>query len=216
MTTAMKSQLDTPPTAKRARWWWFLALFVPPALWAADAWKYDFVPKRWRTVIPGQVYRSGQLSPRLIGPMLEQHKIRVVVDLTGELEQDREQQAEDDACRRLGIIHERFPLGGDGTGDIRRYAGAIKAIDRAVHRGEPVLVHCSAGSQRTGGVIAAYRLLVRRDPVQDVRAELEAAGWTEDNNPLLLPYVNEHLAELAELLASEGVIDAVPHPLPKL
>jgi len=174
------------------------------------------VPKRWAAVERGSIYRSGQLSPALIKKTLKRHKIDVIVDLTGDAPQDREQQAEMKAARDLGIRLTRFPLSGDGTGDLGSYAGAIAEIVRTRRQGDRVLVHCQAGVQRTGGVIACYRLLVERRSASSVIEELRENRWDPTDNPVLVPYINEHLGELAAILRDAGIIDEIPAPLPIL
>jgi len=42
--------------------------------------KYRFTAKRWGVVVPGKIYRSGQISARLIRPMLEDNRIARVVE----------------------------------------------------------------------------------------------------------------------------------------
>jgi protein tyrosine/serine phosphatase len=174
------------------------------------------VPKRWATVERGYIYRSGQLSLSLVRKTLKRHKIDVIVDLTREEPEDEEQQAQTKAAEQLGIRLTRFPLSGDGTGDLGSYAGAIAEIVRARRQGEPVLVHFRAGVQRTGGVIACYRLLVERRPASFVIEELRENRWDPTDNPDLLLYLNEHLGELAAILRDAGVIDEIPSPLPML
>lgn len=174
------------------------------------------VPKRWAAVEKGCIYRSGQLSPSVVKKTLKRHKIATIVDLTQEEPSDGEQQTERKAAEQLGIRRTRFPLGGDGTGDLRNYAGAIEEIVRARRRNEPVLVHCRAGVQRTGGVIACYRLLVERRSPSFVIEELRENRWDPTDNPDLLTYINEHLGELAAILRDAGVIDEIPSPLPVL
>jgi hypothetical protein len=46
-------------------------------------------------------------------------------------------------------------------------------------------------------------------------AELKKNRWTEARNPKMLPYLNEHVGELAQLLVDAGVIAKVPDPLPR-
>ena len=74
----------------------------------------------------------------------------------------------------------------------------------------------AAGAQRTGGVIACYRLLVEKKDISFVLEEMMRYGWSPKRNVLLLPYLNSHMAELAALLQKMGVIDHVPVPLPRL
>ncbi len=103
------------------------------------------------------------MSRHVVERQLREHGIRVVVDLMGDDPENAEQPFERAALERLGIELHKCPLVGDGTGDWREYVAAVTAIVRAKEAGRPVLVHCYAGSQRTGGTFALYRLLVRRE-----------------------------------------------------
>ncbi|HUT30108.1 MAG TPA: dual specificity protein phosphatase family protein [Sedimentisphaerales bacterium] len=174
------------------------------------------IPKKWGVIEEGKIYRSGQLSATLVKRVLRKHNIGVIVDLGAESQNNKDQAAEIKAAAELGIRIERFPLSGNGTGDIERYAQAIAALVEARRVGKPVLVHCAAGAQRTGGVTACYRLLVERRDAEFAYRELRRYGWRPKKNAALLRYVNENMAQLASLLKEMGVIEEIPDPLPQL
>ncbi len=174
------------------------------------------IPKRWGVVEEGLVCRSGQLSASLVKRVLKEHGIKVIVNLTSEVPGDKDQEAEQKAAEELGIEVKRFPLSGDGTGDIARYAGAVAAVVEARRMGKPVLVHCAAGAQRTGGTIAFYRLLVEKKSPSFVVKEMARYGWDPKDDTILLDYINEHMSEMAAMLEAQGVIDDIPEPLPVL
>lgn len=176
----------------------------------------QFVPKRWGVVEPGKIYRSGQISARLIKPLLEEHHIQRVVDLTLDIPGDRYHEAELAAIAELGIERELFPLLADGTGDVKTYAAAVAAVAAAERAGTPVLVHCVAGTQRTGGVVATYRLLVQKKDPAEVFAEMRTYKYDPHYSPKLLSYLNAHLGELADELVRLGTIERMPEPLPVL
>lgn len=174
------------------------------------------IPKRWGCVEQGEIYRSGQLSSALIEKTLKKNGIKVIISLTGEKPTDPDHIAEKQAAEKLGIELLRFGLGGDGTGDIENYAQAIAAIVKAKQEHKPVQVHCAAGTQRTGGVIGCYRLLVLGHNQEDVLKEMRAYDWDPTDNPKLVPYINENMHTLATRLVELGVIESVPDPLPLL
>jgi protein tyrosine/serine phosphatase len=174
----------------------------------------DAMPKRWGVVEPGLIYRSGQSSAGLIRKILQEHNIAVIVDLAGDDSANKDQQAEKQAAAELGIKILRYRLQGNGTGDIENYARAIAAIVDARNNGKPVLVHCGAGAQRTGGVIACYRVLVEKKPPSFAYAEMMRYDWNPRKDKVLLTYINGHMAELASLLKQMRVIDQIPDPLP--
>ncbi len=197
------------------------ALAVTAAIIGGGIWlwevvlEYKFIPKRFGVVEAGAIYRSGQLSPEMIGKTLRKHAIEVVVSLRPDEPGNAEHEAERRAVENLGLEWKMFPLDGDGTGDITSYADAIEAITDAKAGGRPVLVHCAAGAYRTGGVIAAYRMLVTGHAPGETWVEMTRFRWNEDN-PILPEYLNGHMRELATLLVARGVIDEVPDPLPVL
>ncbi len=175
-----------------------------------------FIPKRWGVVEEGKIYRSGQLSRHLVKETLAQHHIQRVVDLTFNNPEDANHTAEQAAIAELGIERKLCPLDSDGTGDVHVYAQAVAAVAEAERQGKPVLVHCYAGSQRTGGVVALYRLLVEGRPPAEVLQEMRQYKYDPQRSPKLLNYVNEHIGEIAADLVRSGTISAVPDPLPKL
>jgi hypothetical protein len=86
-----------------------------------------------------------------------------------------------------------------------------------MRRGKPTLVHCAAGIQRTGGVLAVYQMLVRRESPDKISANLTERGfWKHPVNDKLVVFLDDHMQQVAELLASEGTIDQTPQPLPAI
>jgi len=186
------------------------------AVWIWDANKYRIFPKRFGVVRQGSIYRSGQIHADLVEKTLRKHDIEVVVSLVGQDPNDINQQAEYAAVEKLNIELKCFPLLGDGTGDLENYVKAIEAMVAAERTGKPVLVHCAAGAQRTGGAIAFYRLLVEgRDP-DAVYRELRHYDWRDKPGHPLLPYLNENMGLMAERLLEQGIIKEIPDPLPQL
>jgi protein tyrosine/serine phosphatase len=173
------------------------------------------IPRRWAAVEERSIYRSGQLSAALVKRTLRSHGIKVIVALNNETPTDKNQQAERKAADELGIELLRFPLSGNGTGEVHLYADAIAAIAQARRQGKPVLVHCSAGVMRAGGVIACYQLLVEGKSPSEALKELMQHGW-KLHDRTLLAYINENLAEIATTLRDKGIIETVPDPLPRL
>jgi hypothetical protein len=174
------------------------------------------IPKRFGEVVPNKVFRSGQISRHLIADVVDRHQIGTIIDLNGLDPSDADQRAEVEVSEARGVHLLRFPLRGDATGPIDRYAGAVQAIASSEQQERAVLVHCSAGSQRTGACVSFYRLLVRHDPPEDVYRELVAYGWNPRTNQVLLNYVNGHMHELAQMLVERHVLDHEPTPLPTL
>jgi protein tyrosine/serine phosphatase len=168
------------------------------------------IPKRWAVVKKHRIYRSGRIAARLMRRTLAGHKIKVIVDLTGDNPKNPSQTAEKSAASQLGIELHRFTLRGNGTGDVNLYAEAVAAVIQAEKQGQPVLIHFAAGVQRTGGVIAFYRLLVDKTPPEVVRAELIKNGFNPKRNHMLLPYINKNLSRIAMILHEKSLIEKIP------
>jgi len=213
----LRQRLKLMFTWGKPRLVWPAILLLVGTIWLwEDVVEDRVIPKRFGVVKEGQIYRSGQLSSSLVKRILLKYKIGVIVSLSGDSSGDVDKDAERQAAAELGIERLIFPLSGNGTGDINNYAKAVAAICEAQKKQKPVLVHCAAGAQRTGGVIAAYRLLVEKENAPFVLAEMMRYGWNPKRNVYLLPYLNSHMEELAMLLQQMGVIDHVPPSLPQI
>jgi len=173
------------------------------------------IPRNFGVVEDGLIYRSGRISARLIKNTLIEYNIRVIIDLTDDKLNDADQDAEKKAANDLNIERILIPLRGNGTGDVNSYAYAIETIVEAKKKNEPVLVHCAGGTQRTGGVIAAYRLLVEQKDPSFVLKELKQYGWYTRDKDLVI-YLNENMAKLAGLLEQKHIIERVPAIIPQL
>jgi protein tyrosine phosphatase (PTP) superfamily phosphohydrolase (DUF442 family) len=174
------------------------------------------IPKRFGVVVPGEVYRSGQISRHLIAGVIDRYHLGTIIDLNGVDVNDPDQQAEIAVARSKGLQHFNFPLKGNATGKIERYADAVATLARAEQSRIPVLVHCYAGTQRTGACVSFYRLLVRGDQPSAVYDELLRYGWDPATDQILVDYVNSHMRELAELLVQRHVLEHVPAEIPSL
>jgi tyrosine-protein phosphatase SIW14 len=131
-------------------------------------WAYAefFAWKKFDVVADGTLYRSGLLSPDQLAEAIDRYRIRTVFSFTFG---DRREQEK--VCTAKGIKRYFAYLPGDGVGPDDPYLRFIEiASDPANH---PILVHCSAGVQRTGGAVALYRTVMgnrgRPDQVDQLR-----------------------------------------------
>ena len=173
-----------------------------------------FVAKNFDVVEPG-IYRAGLIDAGLLESVVKEHGVRRIVTLLPERRNDPRQQEEARIANVQGIRIERFPLHGNGTGDPMMYVRAVQAIVEAHRADEPVLVHCAAGAQRTGGVIALYRVVQGKSGAEIVD-EMKRHGLDPRKNAALLPYLNSNMAFFVEELHARGVLERVPASVPQL
>ncbi len=193
------------------------AIVIGLAIWAWFGIIRDqVIPKKFGVVVPGHIYRSGQISAPLIKKTLTKYNIRVIIDLTSDDPKDHDKQAEKQAATELNIKVLRFPMSGNGTGDVNDYASAVAAIANSEKQNQPVLVHCAAGAMRTGGVIATYRLLVQKIDPNIVEDEMEKYGCAIDDKPVLRSFLNDNMAGLTKQLKQAGVINEIPAAIPQI
>jgi protein tyrosine phosphatase (PTP) superfamily phosphohydrolase (DUF442 family) len=211
---------DLKPPKSTARRWVGLGLMIALVAGGILMWTHvvrDYlVVKKWGVVVPGVAYRSGQISQHLIHRTLKDHAIHHVICMTSPDCRDDDQQAELQAVRELQADHIFLPLNGRGVGNVDHFTDAVTLYSKAIQRGEPVLVHCHAGAQRTGGIVAAYRLLIEKRSPEFVIQELQSYGWNRRRDQILLDFVNENLGHAAQALVAAGCLERVPDDLPVL
>lgn len=182
------------------------------------AWLYvgkeRFRPRRFSRVAEG-FYRCGRLHPLLAEPLLRRHRIDLVIDLaSGDPPDSAGELAERAAALRLGIERQGFRLYGDGTAKPGVYVAVLQAIARARRARQRVLLHCNAGRERTGAIVAFYRMLFEGWEGERAFEEYLRLRRKHEPRPELVRAVNAHLPELARALVASGDLAAIPDPLP--
>lgn len=175
--------------AAHLRWAIAIGVAVLAIVVYVNAIRPNLVPKNFGTVDDGRVYRSGQLTPAAMRAVHDKYHIKTVVDLGSYPEGSRGDERNQQVAAALGMTRYRMRLEGDSTGNPNYYVQALKImLDPAK---QPVLVHCGAGSERTGYAAMVYDLYVRGTPIDE---GLKNARKFRHN-----PRRNPHLEETAHV-----------------
>lgn len=188
--------------------------------WAAGV-RPNLDPKNFGAVDEGRVYRSGQLTPAAMRRVVEKHRIKTVIDLGSYWAADRltDPQGEERnrrAAAAMGVRRYVMPLYGDGTGNVNWYVHALRVMNDPSR--QPVLVHCGAGSERTGLAAILYERL-RRGTGNDAAAIEEAKKFGHDprKNPDVAQILEQWGPEIVRCAREGGQVTGfapIPEPRP--
>lgn len=128
-------------------------LIVLPPMIVAGVMRTQETPKRFAEVEAGRLYRSAYPTGDQVRHIRKQHNIRTVISLTSDEGKERDTEL-DKTVKELGLKRYRFPMNGDGTGDLATLDHAADALAEA--KDQPILFHCSAGDKRTSATLGAY------------------------------------------------------------
>lgn len=120
------------------------------------------------TVAHERVYRSAQLTSKELEQTIQSRGIRTVISLRGGDEADRWFRDETALCDRLGVRHVRLGFSATKLPSPDQLRELLDAYDHAAY---PVLIHCRAGSDRTGMAAAVYQACYGGLPVDRARRQ---------------------------------------------
>lgn len=167
-------------------------LILAVAAIALGAWYWvegvqpNVVPPKFAVVVPGVLYRSGELTPAMTKRLAKEHGIRTIIDLGAQDENSPQERRAVRTARVLGLERHRFFLDTDATGDPNRYVDALRVM--ADPAAQPVLVHAGRGSQQTGFVVALYRSIFE--------GATDEAALAETREHRRNPLGNPHLSRM--------------------
>ena len=117
------------------------------------------------------LFRGGQPAPEH-WQSLAKMGVKTVVDLRREGEEEHSTAAEAKAVAAAGMIYVNVPMKGVVSPTNEQIAKILALLDSK----EPVFVHCKRGSDRTGTVIACYRISHDRWQRQQALQEAKSLG----------------------------------------
>jgi|GEM_PF-436904 len=199
MTEKSAESPTTPTSEKSSKKKLVLAIIVLLTLVAGVIWYADdghelFWPKRWGVVQEGAIYRSGEPLPRAAKRAVAEMGVKTIIDLGAHTPGTEEEITAQQTAEELGVTRYRFGLIGDATGDPNDYVAALTLMNDPAN--QPVWVHCAAGSERTGMLIALHRII--NDGWDIDRAYDETHQYDHDDNPHLREMLDRWLPDIEQ------------------
>jgi predicted protein tyrosine phosphatase len=136
---------------------------------AAGGWA---LRENFRTVVRGQVYRSGQLGPAALESHVSRYHLRSVLNLRGANPDEEWYQAERATARALGVRHYDLATDSESAPNPEELRELIRVLDRCER---PLLIHCHSGIDRTGVVAAICILLAEGGTPAQAQGQLSLA-----------------------------------------
>ena len=142
----------------------------------------------------GTLCRSGQPSARQLAEAVRANGIRTIVNLRGADAFAKDARAAEEAqfANAHGIRYVSLPY--DEARAQARIAEFLSLVADPANR--PVLVHCAKGVERTGVMVAAFRMKVQGWPLPQALAEMEQFGYRREKSPQMQQAVQEFAKEL--------------------
>jgi tyrosine-protein phosphatase SIW14 len=204
---------------------WVLAVFVvllvigPPVI----AYRYQYIhAKRFREVIPGRLYRSGQMTAAGFRETIDRYRIKTVINLQHENRDPllanhwlgKSTLHESELCKQLGVKYILL------TPDLLPPNNRLDVIPPAVDEflkimddesNYPVLLHCKAGLHRTGRLTAIYRMEYQGWSEGEALRELRANGYgfvaASERDEFVIQFIQNYI-----LRAQRSNLPVAPHP----
>jgi len=121
------------------------------------------------TSIPGELYRSAQPTGEDIKRYAKRYGIKSIINLRGENVQDAWYKEEVAAANALGITHMNFRM--KAARELTSQE-ALALIELMRNAPKPLLIHCRAGSDRTGLAAALYVAAVSKGGEHEAEDQL--------------------------------------------
>jgi protein tyrosine phosphatase (PTP) superfamily phosphohydrolase (DUF442 family) len=159
--------------------------------------------KRLREVVPGRVYRSGQMTAPGFAVAVAKYGIRTIVNLQDEYPDPNIGEGyfttqtikERELCRQLGVRYVHLApdlvskkVQGPRPQVIDQFLTLMDNPDTY-----PVLLHCKAGLHRTGLLVAVYRMEYQGWDRRAAVREMKAHGFGERGCTVANDYIDQYI-----------------------
>jgi protein-tyrosine phosphatase len=184
---------------RRRRFAWLVAaaaVFLAVLYLASPGW----FGANFHEVLPGRVYRSGQLSSAELERAIARYRLRSLINLRGAKPGREWYEKEAEVARRSGLMQEDLDL------PPRRLPSrwsVLRLIELLERLPEPILIHCRAGSDRTGFASAVVRMTRGGETLERALSELSLTYGHLSGSPSaevarFFDHYRAHLAESGE------------------
>ena len=114
---------------------------------------YLQISGNFHEVVPGQVFRAGQMDGQKLARWKREHGIASVLNLRGQNDGEDWYETERAVTDRLAIQHIDFRMSANTELTDNEVQSLLEVMREAP---KPMLIHCKAGSDRTGIASALY------------------------------------------------------------
>lgn len=155
-------------------------------------------------LIPGEMYRSAQLSAGTLKNKVEKHGIKTVISLRRPKPDEGWYQDEKEAAMALGIAHHDIAM--DLTFS-PRIDHLLELRDLLEEAPRPLLVHCRAGADRTGLAAIMAKLMDGSSTLESARSQVSPRYHAYRDDSIGIPLFDAYIAWLAE----NGIAHSADH-----
>lgn len=156
------------------------AQYIPPATSVVDR-QFNF------HVVDKNVWRCSQPSPEAIIELKSNYGLKTILNLRGINEaEDSEAQLADS----LGLNYISFPMDARYPQNQDSLQMVLKIVNDSTNY--PILIHCLGGKDRTGLVVALYKLEKYHTPKPDLITEILMYGQDSTSYPLIIKELKEY------------------------
>lgn len=156
----------------------------------------------FNTVVSGELYRSGQITPQQLDEYATKYGIKTVINLRGRNPGNTWYDAETTESQKLHIDHVDFGLSARREVTEQQAADLIALLRSAQ---KPILIHCKAGADRSGFVSALYLAAVKKWRPERAEGQL-SIRFGHFSLPFIPEYAMDRSFERLEV--STGAFDA--------